>query len=222
MRFRVYKIDENFEDEIVQKVYSEFRLVWNKEYQVIDNVSLLNSDKFFQFDELLCLEDEGEILAAIFTQKMDLRSNFCIEHSFFLEWPKKVLDSLKESTPKLSILTHLLVPEKHRKTTTNNDSYAYLLLALSMLHFTESDDQIWIAALRNNRGVNKLCESVGSVLIENVELRNLDVDLVKYTREQVAVKAETYPELVFNLHKGAKDERGRSKSVLSRRIKRPA
>lgn len=172
------------ETEMAQKIYKSFMEVWREEYKVIDNYDKIFSDYFLQHDAVSCIQHpNGDIVAGLFSRYTNLRNPIHREQKFFEEWPAEIIDDLAKDYQNISIIGHLFVLPKYRGFSKLSK---YIISLETMQFFYRSDEEVQIAALRNNKAVNRLCRLNGSTLLRNVNLRNLDVDLVKFTREDVS------------------------------------
>lgn len=174
------------------RLYEKFHEIWSKEYLEIDGIEELYSDKFLEFHHAITIKLNGSIAGGLFFRDYNFNSKIEMSHSVFKEWDRELINNLSKQHGSLCFATHLFLDQHHRSRTIESYNISRVLIEIVGLHMFYGIEKNCIASLRNERNVNKLCEYIGSIKVDNIKWRGMDVDIVKFTKDSIRFKKKSF------------------------------
>ncbi len=165
--------------------YACWQDAWGAMLRDLDGAELRFADDFSRQDEIGALFRDDELVGMSAYRFVDLSSPWQRRDSYFAAWPEALLEQIAASSPRVCIGSNLVVAPLWRGAIAPM-RVSEMLLALATQHFAESDAQIMLGTMRNDRRMNDLSYNMGAVALKtNVIHHNVAVDLVMFTRNTV-------------------------------------
>ncbi len=169
----------------LERAFDCWHSVWGAMLRNLDGAELKFSDDFTRQDKIGALFLGDECVGLSGYRWLDLSLSFAKTDSYFAPWPPELLDEIAAKTPRICIGSNLVVSPAFR------DHLAPLklsgvLLALAVRRFKESDAQLMLGTMRNDRGMNGHAYRFGARSLQTgVQFRHVPVDLVAFDRDAV-------------------------------------
>ncbi|HEX8954324.1 MAG TPA: hypothetical protein VF945_20865 [Polyangia bacterium] len=158
---------------------------WSAMLRDLDGAELRFSDDFSRQDEIGALFCGDECVGLSGYRFVDLSLPWLQRDSYFAPWPAPLVEQIAAATPRVCVGSNLVVAPSWRGALTPM-RVSEMLLALAVQRFTESDAQIMLGTMRNDRRMNHISYRMGAMpLRTNVMHHHVAVDLVMFTRNTV-------------------------------------
>ncbi|MBY0517848.1 MAG: hypothetical protein K2P81_13140 [Bacteriovoracaceae bacterium] len=147
---------------LLEDIYQQWKKVW---VDVFQNEMQLDhrfySDDFTRQDKIIALYFKDMFVGTAFIREVNQLSTPIMEDSCFRYWPKAILESIKESSIKMSIASHFTIHHDFR----GRDqiiNWKDLFLSLYLESFKSSDSEILVTAARKKKSNENLCYKFGA------------------------------------------------------------
>ena len=166
--------------------YECWKDAWGAMLRRLDNTELSFADDFSRQDEIGALFDGDECIGLSGYRWLDLSLAFNRADSYFAPWPLDALDAIARSSPRVCVGSNLVVSSVgHGRMGAVKVSEA--LLALAVRRFQESNAQVLLGTMRNDRSMNAHAYRLKArALAHDVYSHNVLVDLVVFDRDAVS------------------------------------
>lgn len=162
-----------------------WRDTWGAMLWDLDGEELRFSDDFSRQDEIGALFNGNECVGLSGYRYVDLSLPWQRVDSYFQPWPPELVEQIAAATPRVCIGSNLVVAPSWRGSLTPM-RVSEMLLALAVQRYAESDAQIMLGTMRNDRRMNHVSYRMGArPLRTNVMHHHVAVDLVMFTRNTV-------------------------------------
>jgi hypothetical protein len=166
--------------------YECWQSVWSAMLRDLDGAELRFADDFTRQHEVGALFVGEECIGLSGYRWVDLSLPFHRADSYFAAWPAKLLEHIAAATPRVCIGSNLAVAPAWRGPIAPMRT-SEMLLALAAQRFSQSDAQVMVGTMRNDRRMNDLSYQLGAIpLRANVQHHHVPVDLVVFTRNTIA------------------------------------
>jgi len=181
-----------------ESLYSFWQKEWTETFKELkDDTYKGYSDEFCKEDIKVALFSGARPVAFCGMSYYDLQAPSQRDLAYLRKYPSEVLDQWGKSNLRTALsLGHLCKdmswdhPYKNR--------VAYLVVASCLKVFLESLADFAIAYTRNDRGVNKLCYSLGAKCEQDgLVAHNVEVDIVRWFKEPVSEKLQQFSPKIF-------------------------
>jgi hypothetical protein len=163
---------------------------WSAMLRDLDGVELRFDDDFARQDEVGALFCGDECVGVSGYRFVDLSLPWHRRDSYFAAWPQPLLEQIAAVSPRVCIGSNLAVAPSWRGAI-RPMRVSEMLLGLAVRRWQESDAQIMVGTMRNDRRMNDISYRMGALpLRTNVLHHHVAVDLVVFTRniaEEVAL-----------------------------------
>jgi hypothetical protein len=185
-------------DPVLDGAYELWRDVWQSTFLEADGVAELYSDEFTRQDEIGVLTLGTQCVAVTGLRWLDLARPMAREDSYFKHWPAAVLAALGDGT--IGISSNAVVHPEWRGIrvvapqgrSAEPVKLTYVAVGLTIQRFYESHADGSVAVTRNDRGMNRVCFSLGAQSRGTIELHGVEADLVHFPRNCIR---KTHPAL---------------------------
>jgi hypothetical protein len=165
--------------------YHCWKNVWRATLAELDNLDRVFSDDMTRQDEVGALFYEGACCGLFFHRFVDFSRPFDRDDSYFKVWPTDVLDAIAARGAKICIGSNLTVAPDWRGRP-GGVSIKEILLALSVRMFMESDADVLVGTMRNDRGMNRLGLRLGAERVHGRAIHHgVEVDLIATYRRDI-------------------------------------
>jgi hypothetical protein len=173
------------ERERMFRVHLCWRDTWGAMLRDLDGEELRFSDDFARQDEIGALFNGSECVGLSGYRFVDLSLPWHRADSYFGPWPAPLVEQIAASSPRVCIGSNLVVAPSWRGALTPL-RVSEMLLALAVQRFADSEAQIMLGTMRNDRRMNHVSYRMGArPLRTNVLHHHVAVDLVMFTRNSV-------------------------------------
>lgn len=173
------------ERERIARAHECWQETWGAMLRDLDGAELRFADDFSRQDEIGALFRGDECVGVSAYRFVDLSLSWHRCDSYFAAWPPSLLERMAAITPRVCIGSNLVVAPAWRGAI-RPMRVSEMLLALAVRRWQESDAQIMVGTMRNDRRMNDVSYRMGAVpLRTNVRHHNVAVDLVVFTRNTV-------------------------------------
>lgn len=175
-------------DPVLDDAYELWRDVWQSTFLEADGVADLYSDEFTRQDEIGILTLGTQCVAVTGLRWLDLAQAMAREDSYFRHWPRSVVAALGDGT--IGISSNAVVHPEWRGVrvgapqgrSEESVKLTYVAVGLTIQRFYESHADGSVAVTRNDRGMNRVCFSLGAQSLGTIELHGVEADLVHFPR----------------------------------------
>jgi hypothetical protein len=151
----------------------------------LDGAELRFADDFSRQDEIGALFFGNECVGLSGYRWLDLSLAYHRADSYFAAWPAAVLDQVAATTPHVCVGSNLVVAPEWRGPIVPL-RVSEMLLALAVQRYADSDAQIMVGTMRNDRRMNDISYRLGALpLCSNVLFHHVPVDLVVFSRDTI-------------------------------------
>jgi hypothetical protein len=187
MQYHLF-IPRKTRDPVLDGAYELWRDVWQSTFLEADGVADLYSDEFTRQDEIGVLTLGTQCVAVTGLRWLDLTQAMAREDSYFKHWPSSAVAALGDGT--VGISSNAVVhPEWRGIRVVGSEDHAaepvkltYVSVGLTIQRFYESHAEGSLAVTRNDRGMNRVCFSLGAQSLGQIELHGVEADLVHFPR----------------------------------------
>ncbi|WP_394841285.1 hypothetical protein LZC95_29970 [Pendulispora brunnea] len=166
----------------LREAYACWQRVWRETFRQLDGTASLFSDDFTRQDEIGALFSGEECIGLTAYRFIDLSEPSARDDSYFKVWPGELLDEVLARALRVCVGSNLTVAEGWRGNL-NGLRVSEVLLELAVRRFQESDADVMLGTMRNNRGMNRVSYRLGArPLRERVVHHGVEVDLVAWGR----------------------------------------
>jgi hypothetical protein len=165
--------------------YACWQETWGAMLRDLDGDELRFADDFSRQDEIGALFRDDEFVGLSAYRFVDLSLPWQRRDSYFRAWPESMLEQIAAASPRVCVGSNLVVAPLWRGAIAPM-RVSEMLLALAVQRYAESDAQVMLGTMRNDRRMNDLSYNMGAVALKtNVIHHNVAVDLVMFTRNTV-------------------------------------
>ena len=151
----------------------------------LDGVELASSDDFLRQDEIGALFHGTVCVGLSGYRWIDVGMPAAHDDSYFKAWPKKALDAVAGFGGLTCVGSNLVVAPEWRGRV-EPMRIPHLLLELAVKRFIDSDAEIMVGTMRNDRRMNEIVYQLGATpLTKGVTLHHVPVDLVVFERQKL-------------------------------------
>jgi len=160
--------------------------VWSQTFRELDNSETLFSDDFSRQDEIGALFLDEACLGLSGFRWVDLSLPITRHDSYFRAWPAHVLAQVAATTPRVCVGSNLAVAPEWRGVR-SPARVSEVLLTNAVRRFHNSDAQLMLGTMRNDKGMHVLSYRLGArPLARGLTFHNVNVDLIAFTRTGMA------------------------------------
>ena len=202
-RFRlvILPCDEHGENhQLLDGIYQLYKRVWAKELKELDGQEEIYSNDFLRHDSLCALLFDDKPVAFFCFSAINPASEIRRGDSWFHAWPENIMKKLGQS------YTYALMPQwfgvcpHFRKTNQEIPiNLAQVTTEVWAKIILEFGFEAGFGTTRNNRGVNKLVQSVGGQKITSSLDHGVEVDLFLMTPENIKNAQKNFSSAFFQL-----------------------
>ncbi|MEY4550343.1 MAG: hypothetical protein RL685_6538 [Pseudomonadota bacterium] len=173
---------------LVEAAYELWRDVWQTTFLEVDGVAELRSDEFTRQDEIGVLTAGTACISVTALRWLDLSTARSREDSYFKPWPTDALQVLGRGVVGVSsnAVVHpdwrgtLLAPPEN--CAAKPVRLVYAAVGLTIQRFFESPAHCSVAVTRNDRRMDRICQSLGASSLARISLHGVDADVMRFPR----------------------------------------
>lgn len=176
---------------LLDAAYELWRDVWQMTFLEADGIADLRSDEFTRQDEVGILTAGTSCVSVTALRWLDLSTARAREDSYFKPWPAEALQALGSSIVGISsnAVVHpdwrgtLLAPPEG--SSAKPVRLVYAGVGLTIQRFFESSAQCSVAVTRNDRHMDRVCQSLGATSLGRIILHGVDADVMHFPRRAI-------------------------------------
>jgi len=206
LSFRSFRLNSPILDEHhhrdIEQVYALYRRVYDEEYDIMygEGAGAATSENFYLNDVVDVIFSDEIPIAFVLYRYANLALTAHYHQKWLEEWPRDVLDQLKQNSPELLLFNHLTVAPDYRRSTFKGLNIGALLMGVTAVHFIESGEALGLGAMRVNRSTQSLSSMVGARCLKKSHVvRSLEVELVGFYRDDIIKFVTKLPDFIRNI-----------------------
>jgi hypothetical protein len=170
----------------VASAYQCWKRCWTEMMRELDGVELASSDDFLRQDEIGALYCGSVCVGLSGYRWIDIGMPAARDDSYFKAWPKAALDAVEQRGRLVCVGSNLVVAPEWRGRV-EPMRIPQLLLELAVKRFVDSDADLMVGTMRNDRRMNEIVYHLGATaLAQGLTHHNVPVDLVVFERSTLA------------------------------------
>ncbi|MEO6954988.1 MAG: hypothetical protein ABI321_24525 [Polyangia bacterium] len=155
---------------------------WSAMLEQLDGNALTHADDFSRQHQIGALFHGDDCAGVSAFRWVDPSVPFNLEDSYFSPWPRPMLRRVLGGMTRVCIGSNLVVAPEFRGTI-DGSRVSEMLLSLAVRRFHESDAQLMVGTMRNDRRMNDLSYRLGArPILQGANHHNVEVDLVIFER----------------------------------------
>jgi hypothetical protein len=175
-------------DPLLENAYEVWRDAWRATFEELDGKTELFSDEFTRQDEVGVLSLAGRCIAVTGMRWLDLSLARAREDSYFKPWPAEAVLALGDGI--IGISSNAVVHPDWRGSLVlpppgvqlEPSRLSTLSVGLTIQRFFESPAELSVAVTRNDRGMDRVCSSLGATSLGQTEMHGIDSDVMQFAR----------------------------------------
>lgn len=165
---------------LIGEAYRCWREVWSETLLQLDGETDVPSDEFTRQDEVGAIFYGYECVALSCFRYIDLASPMHNADSYFRIWPESARAAAAREGTRVCIGSQITVAANWRRV--RGCSLRHLVTALTLERFIASDKAAILGTMRDDRGMDKLSEGLGTRPLGHARLHGVPVTLCAFFR----------------------------------------
>ena len=166
----------------LNRAYDCWHESWSVMLEQLDGNAFTHADDFSRQHQIGALFRGDDCAGVSAFRWVDPSLAFHLEDSYFAPWPRPMLRRVLGGLTRVCIGSNLVVAPDFRGTI-DGVKVSEVLLGLAVRRYHESDAQLMVGTMRNDRRMNDLSYRLGArPVLQGATHHNVEVDLVVFER----------------------------------------